>query len=99
MWKKQILSSWYSIKINLFQNRVIKALSEDLNKVAKKLSIKQLAKINKALKMEYLPSKSAELARIPSDDDIFEIAQLDLEKNKLDAQILSSTSIKGFADT
>ena len=35
--------------------------------------------------MEYLPSKSAELARIPSDDDIFEIAQLDLEKNKLDA--------------
>ena len=46
--------------------------------------------------MEYLP-KQGELARVPSDEIIFEIAQLDLEKNKLDAQVLNLTA-KGFSE-
>jgi hypothetical protein len=50
------------------------------------VAIKQLAKIKKALKMEFLPSKNGlDLARVPSDDDQFDIAGLDLESNKLDA--------------
>jgi hypothetical protein len=48
--------------------------------------VKQLAKINKALKMEtFVHGRNPELARVPSDDNIFEITPLDLEaNNKMD---------------
>jgi hypothetical protein len=58
----------------------VKVLSDDINRVAKILAVKQLAKINKALKLDFLPG-SNELNRVPSDDDIFDIAGLDLESN------------------
>jgi hypothetical protein len=64
----------------------VRVLTEDVNRVARIVAIKQLAKIKKALKMEFLPSKNGlDLARVPSDDDQFDIAGLDLESNKLDA--------------
>ena len=51
----------------------MKVLSEDINRVARTLAIKQLAKINKSLKLDVLPGKN-ELSKVPSDDDMFDIA-------------------------
>ena len=57
-----------------------------MNRVARIISIKQLAKINKSLKIEILPSDGGNnLSKVPSDDDIFDIAGLDLDSNKQDA--------------
>jgi hypothetical protein len=48
--------------------------------------MKQLAKINKSLKIDILPSDGGNnLSKVPSDDDIFDIAGLDLDSNKQDA--------------
>ena len=44
------------------------------------MAVKQLAKINKALKMDFLAGQN-QLSKVPSDDDIFSIAGLDLESN------------------
>jgi hypothetical protein len=44
------------------------------------------------MKLDILPSSKNkfELSKVPSDDDIFDIAGLDLESNGRDAQFLSS---------
>ena len=58
-------------------------LSDDVNRVARVISMKQLAKINKSLKIDFLPSDGGNnLSKVPSDDDIFDIAGLDLDSNK-----------------
>jgi hypothetical protein len=67
-------------------------LSDDINRVARILAVKQLAKINKSLKLDLLPGKN-ELSKVPSDDDIFDIAGLDLESNKQDVQLLSQMGV------
>lgn len=60
----------------------MKVLSKDIGRVARTLAVKQLAKINKVLKIEALPGKNKfEFSKIPSDDDVFDIAGLDLESN------------------
>lgn len=72
-------------------------MSDDINRVAKILAVKQLAKINKCLKIDFLPSAQNgrnELSRVASDDDIFDIAGLDLESNKNDAQLLSQMGVQ-----
>ena len=41
-----------------------------------------------------LPGKNGnDLSKVPSDDDIFDIAGLDLESNKQDAQFLNSAGV------
>lgn len=60
---------------------MIKAICEDINKIARITAVKQLAKINKALKMDHAPGRNNELKRVPSDDVNFEIAPLDFEAN------------------
>ena len=55
-------------------------LTEDINRVAKNMAVKQLAKINKALKIDFVAGQN-QLSKVPSDDDIFSIAGLDLESN------------------
>eukprot|EP00347_Sterkiella_histriomuscorum_P019822 403340168 len=40
---------------SIIMNKVVKVLSDDINRVAKILAVKQLAKINKALKLDFLP--------------------------------------------
>jgi hypothetical protein len=80
---------------NLIVNRVIKTLCEDVNRVARLLALKQLAKINKALKIETVTTgkPSVQLRRVPSDDDVFEVAHLDLEgNNKPDVILLQSVA-------
>lgn len=70
-------------------------VSEDVNRVARVISMKQLAKINKALKIDVLPGDGNGgniLSKVPSDDDIFDIACLDLGSNKQDAQFLNSAA-------
>lgn len=62
-------------------------LSEDVNRVARILAVKQLAKINKSLKLDFLPGKN-DLSKVPSDDDMFDIAGIDLESNNKDVQLL-----------
>lgn len=58
------------------------------------VALKQLAKINKALKLESFPGKDGnDLNKVPSDDDLFDIAGLDLDSNKQDAQFLSSAGV------
>lgn len=53
-----------------------------MNKVARIVAYKQLAKINKVLKMDSITySKSHDLKRVPSDDLNFQIPTLDLEGN------------------
>lgn len=74
---------------------MIKALCEDINRVARYIAVKQLAKINKALKMEsFAPTREPHLLeRVPSDDNIFEIAALDWEaNNKQDRQLLAAAT-------
>ena len=76
---------------NLIVNKVIKCMCEDINKVARLMAVKQLAKINKALKLESNPKAPLQLKRVPSDDEVFEIVPLDLDgTNKPDVVLLNS---------
>lgn len=56
----------------------MKSICEDINKVARLMATKQLAKINKALKMDHAPGKNSELKRVSSEDDVFKIPYLDV---------------------
>ena len=76
----------------IVMGKVVKVLADDVNRVAKILAVKQLAKINKSLKLDFLPGKN-ELNKVPSDDDIFDIAGLDLESNKQDVQYLNQMGV------
>jgi hypothetical protein len=60
---------------------VIKALCEDINKVARFIAVKQLAKVNKVLKMDSVPvvGRNTELRRVPSDDNNYDIPPVDFE--------------------
>jgi hypothetical protein len=61
---------------------VIKSFCEDINKVARVVAVKQLAKINKVLKMDNVQANGhTELKKVPSDDALFKIAALDLQGN------------------
>ena len=45
------------------------------------------------MKLDFLPGQN-ELARVPSDDDIFDIAGLDLDSNVNDKQILKQAGVQ-----
>lgn len=70
---------------------MIKAICEDINRVARQVAVKQMAKINKALKLEtFAPGRNPPLLqKVPSDDNLFEIAPLDFE-NKQDSQLFNA---------
>ena len=73
---------------SVIQNKVIKTLCEDVNKIARVVALKELAKVNKCLKIE--TGKTLLLKKIGTDDDNFEIPPLDIEgANKYDFILLN----------
>ena len=69
---------------NIIVNKVIKSFCEDINKVARIIAVKQLAKINKVLKIDNVASGKTNLKKVGSDDALFKIAALDLQGNNSD---------------
>ncbi len=56
---------------DIIMNKVVKVISADITKVAKDQVVRQLSKVNKALRME---EKVPDLRKVPSETDMFDLA-------------------------